>query len=245
MLLWISLGYNICIMDKRVIAIIPAYNEQDNIVSTIEDLRKNAPNVDYVIVNDGSKDNTLSICRDRGYRVLDLPVNLGLAGAFQTGMKYALEHGYDYAIQFDADGQHSAAFISSMVNVAEEKQANLVIGSRFASCRKPFSPRMVGSAIITAMILITTRKRIQDPTSGMRLFDSSLIPLFANELDYGPEPDTVSYLMRNGFKVEEVQVEMRERIAGESYLNFTKSVSYMLRMSISILLVQWFRGRIK
>ena len=98
--------------NRRVIAVVPAYNERDNIVSTIEDLRDNAPGVDYVIVNDGSKDDTLSICREHGYNVIDLPVNLGLAGAFQTGMRYAYEHGYDYAIQFDADGQHSAAFIA-------------------------------------------------------------------------------------------------------------------------------------
>lgn len=239
------MGYNRQTMNKRVLAVIPAYNEQDNIVSTIEDLRANAPDVDYVIVNDGSRDRTLDICREQGYRYLSLPVNLGLAGAFQTGMKFACEQGYDYAIQFDADGQHSAAYIGQMVAAAQETGANVVIGSRFASCKKPFSPRMVGSAIITAMILLTTGKRVQDPTSGMRLFDSSLIPLFAHELDYGPEPDTISYLMRNGFKVKEVQVEMRERTAGESYLNFTKSVSYMLRMSISILLVQWFRRKIR
>ncbi len=237
-------GYNVRIMDKRVLAVIPAYNEQDNIVSTIEDLRSNAPEVDYVIVNDGSKDRTPQICEERGYHYLSLPVNLGLAGAFQTGMKYAKERGYDYAIQFDADGQHSAAYISEMLERAEETGADVVIGSRFANCKKPFSPRMVGSALITAMILLTTRKKVQDPTSGMRLFNARLIPLFADELDYGPEPDTISYLMRNGFKVEEVQVEMRERTAGESYLNFTKSVSYMLRMSISILLVQWFRRKI-
>lgn len=239
------MGYNRQTMNKRVLAVIPAYNEQDNIVSTIEDLRANAPDVDYVIVNDGSRDRTLDICREQGYRYLSLPVNLGLAGAFQTGMKFACEQGYDYAIQFDADGQHSAAYIGQMVAAAQETGANVVIGSRFASCKKPFSPRMVGSAIITAMILLTTGKRVQDPTSGMRLFDSTLIPLFAHELDYGPEPDTISYLMRNGFKVKEVQVEMRERTAGESYLNFTKSVSYMLRMSISILLVQWFRRKIR
>lgn len=239
------MGYNIRIMSKRVLAIVPAYNEQDNIVSTIEDLRENAPEVDYVIVDDGSKDRTLDICREQGYRYLSLPANLGLAGAFQTGMKFALTHGYDYAIQFDADGQHSAAYIRQMVAAAQETEANVVIGSRFANCKKPVSPRMIGSAFITAMIFLTTGKRVQDPTSGMRLFDSSLIPLFARELDYGPEPDTISYLMRNGFVVKEVQVEMRERTAGESYLNFTKSVSYMLRMSISILLVQWFRRKIR
>lgn len=229
--------------NRRIIAVVPAYNERDNIVSTIEDLRSNAPGVDYVIVNDGSKDDTLSICREHGYNVIDLPVNLGLAGAFQTGMRYAYEHGYDYAIQFDADGQHSAAYIAEMVYVAEEKGANIVIGSRFATQKKPVSARMAGSVLISAMIMLTTRKRIQDPTSGMRLFDKQMIPLFANELDFGPEPDTISLLMRWGYKVEETQVEMRERVAGESYLNFTKSVVYMLRMSISILLVQWFRRK--
>ena len=226
--------------NRRVIAVVPAYNERDNIVSTIEDLQTNAPGVDYVIVNDGSKDDTLDICREHGYNVVDLPVNLGLAGAFQTGMRYAHEHDYDYAIQFDADGQHSAAYIEEMVKVAENKGANIVIGSRFATQKKPFSARMAGSALISAMILLTTRKRIQDPTSGMRLFDKTMIP---REMDFGPEPDTISLLMRWGYKVEETQVEMRERIAGESYLNFTKSVTYMLRMSISILLVQWFRRK--
>ncbi len=229
--------------NRRVIAVVPAYNERDNIVSTIEDLQTNAPGVDYVIVNDGSKDDTLDICREHGYNVVDLPVNLGLAGAFQTGMRYAHEHDYDYAIQFDADGQHSAAYIEEMVKVAENKGANIVIGGRFAPQKKPFSARMAGSVLISAMILLTTRKRIQDPTSGMRLFDKTMIPLFAREMDFGPEPDTISLLMHWGYKVEETQVEMRERIAGESYLNFTKSVTYMLCMSISILLVQWFRRK--
>lgn len=229
--------------NSRVLAVIPAYNEQDNIVSTIEDLRSNAPDVDYVIINDGSRDRTLDICKERGYNYVNLPVNLGLAGAFQTGMRYASEHGYDYAIQFDADGQHSAAYIDEMVSLAERADASIVIGSRFATMKKPVSARMAGSALISAMIFLTTRKRIQDPTSGMRLFSKQMIPLFANELDFGPEPDTISLLMRWGYKVVETQVEMRERTAGESYLNFTKSVTYMLRMSISILLVQWFRRK--
>ena len=230
-------------MGKRVLAIIPAYNEELNIVSTVEDLKANAPGVDYVVVNDGSKDRTAAICLERGYNLVSLTVNTGLAGAFQTGMKYALRHGYDYAIQFDADGQHSAAYIDAMVREAERTGANIVIGSRFAAVRKPVSARMVGSALITAMIALTTRKKIQDPTSGMRLFDAQMIPLFARELDYSPEPDTISLLMRRGFSVREVQVQMRERTAGERYLTFTKSVSYMLRICISILLVQWFRRR--
>ncbi|TNU89959.1 glycosyltransferase family 2 protein [Eggerthella lenta] len=227
----------------RVLAVIPAYNEEANIVSTIEDLKRHAAGVDYVVIDDGSKDATASICKERGYHIISLPVNLGLAGAFQTGMKYACSHGYDYAIQFDADGQHSAAYIAEMVATAKRTGANIVVGSRFSARKKPFSARMAGSALITAMIFLTTGKRVQDPTSGMRLFDASMIPLFAHELDFGPEPDTLSFLMRRGYSVEEVQVEMRERTAGESYLSFTKSVSYMLRISISILLVQWFRRK--
>ena len=230
-------------MDERVLAIIPAYNEEDNIEWTIEDLLANAPGVDYVVVNDGSRDATAQICRNRGYNLVSLPANLGLAGAFQTGMKYAQRNGYDYAIQFDADGQHSASYIWEMVRAAKENGWQVVIGSRFANAKKPFSARMVGSALITAIIRLTTGKRIQDPTSGMRLFDSTMIPLFAQELDFGPEPDTISLLMHRGVRVGEVQVEMRERVAGESYLNFTKSMSYMLRICISILFVQWFRGR--
>ena len=228
---------------KKVIAIIPAYNEEENIVSTVEDLKTNAPGVDYVVVNDGSKDRTADICCEMGYNLVSLPANTGLAGAFQTGMKYAQRHGYDYAIQFDADGQHSATYVREMVDEAERTGANIIIGSRFAAEKKPVSARMAGSALISAMIFLTTGKKIQDPTSGMRLFDSKMIPLFAQELDYSPEPDTISLLMRSGFDVREVQVEMRERTAGESYLNFTKSISYMLRVCISILLVQWFRKK--
>lgn len=229
--------------NSRVLAVVPAYNEEENIVSTIEDLKAHAPQVDYVVINDGSKDSTARICIDKGYNLISLPANLGLAGAFQTGLKYADRKGYDYVIQFDADGQHSAAYVQALVDEAEREGANIVIGSRFANTKKPISARMAGSALITAMIILTTGKRIQDPTSGMRLFDKKMIPLLANELDLGPEPDTVSLLMRRGAKVREVQVEMRERIAGESYLTFTKSVSYMLRISISILFVQWFRRK--
>ena len=230
-------------MEERVLAIIPAYNEEENIEWTIEDLLAKAPGVDYVVVNDGSHDSTAQICLERGYNLISLPANLGLAGAFQTGMKYAQRNGYDYAIQFDADGQHSAAYIWDMVRAAKENGWQVVIGSRFANAKKPFSARMVGSALITAIIRLTTGKRIQDPTSGMRLFDDSMIPLFAQELDFSPEPDTISLLMHRGVSVGEVQVEMRERVAGESYLNLTKSMSYMLRVCISILFVQWFRGR--
>ena len=117
-------------MDLKVLAVIPAYNEEDNIVSTVDDLLRNAPGVDYVVVNDGSSDLTARICRERGFRTIDLPVNLGLAGGFQTGMKFAYEHGYDYALQFDADGQHSAAYVWPMVQQAQSEGSDIVIGLR-------------------------------------------------------------------------------------------------------------------
>ena len=226
-----------------MIAIVPAFNEEGNIVSTIEELKKYSSNIDYIIINDGSTDSTEKICQERGYNHITLPVNLGLAGAFQTGMKFALDNNYDFALQFDADGQHCSAYIKDMINTALSQNAKVVIGSRFAATKKPFSARMAGSAVITAMIFITTGKKIQDPTSGMRLISKDLFSLFAEELDFSPEPDTVALLMQWGYKVCEVQVEMRDRVAGKSYLTFTKSLAYMLRVGISILFVQWIRRK--
>lgn len=225
----------------RVLAIIPAYNEEDNIVSTVDDLMQCASGVDYVVINDGSTDRTAEICRDRSFNMIELPANLGLAGGFQTGMKYALEQGYDYALQFDADGQHSAAYVWPMVEQAETEGSDIVIGSRFCTQKKPISARMFGSMLITGMIRLTTGQRIEDPTSGMRLFNRRMIRAFAHNYDFSPEPDTVALVIRNGGKVSEMQVKMRDRQAGESYLNFTKSVSYMLRVCLSILFIQWFR----
>lgn len=227
----------------RVLAIVPAYNEEENIVSTVEDLRRNAPGVDHVVINDGSSDRTEVLCEEHGFNVITLPVNLGLAGGFQTGMKYAYARGYDYAIQFDADGQHSAAYVWPMVHQAEADGSDIVIGSRFCAQKKPLSARMIGSALITAMIRLTTGQRVEDPTSGMRLFDRAMIRRFAHNWDYSPEPDTIALCIRNGARVSEMQVEMRDRVAGESYLNFTKSVSYMLRVCTSIMFVQWFRKK--
>lgn len=227
----------------KVLAVIPAYNEEDNIMSTVDDLLRNAPGVDYVVVNDGSSDLTAQICRERGFRTIDLPVNLGLAGGFQTGMKFAYEHGYDYALQFDADGQHSAAYVWPMVQQAQSEGSDIVIGSRFCTQKKPISARMLGSMLITGMIRLTTGQRVEDPTSGMRLFNRRMIRSFARNYDFSPEPDTIALVIRGGGKVSEMQVEMRDRVAGESYLNLTKSVAYMLRVCLSILFIQWFRKK--
>lgn len=231
-------------MKKELLIIIPAYNEEDNIENTVNLIKEKYQQYDYVVVNDGSNDNTASICRRNGYELLDLPVNLGLAGAFQTGMKYAYEQGYNYAIQFDADGQHRPEFIESMLQRIKEGY-DIVIGSRFVDERKDKSLRMLGSRMITVAIKMTTGARVADPTSGMRMFSKSMIQEFAKNLNYGPEPDTVSYLIKNGARVSEVKAIMDERQFGESYLNMVNSIKYMMKMLISILIVQNFRKRSK
>ena len=226
----------------KCLVIIPAYNEEENIVRVVENLKNNYPMYDYIVINDGSSDSTAKICRKNGYELLDLPVNLGLAGAFQTGLKYAYRNGYDYAIQFDADGQHRPEFIGPMLDKIQEGY-DIVIGSRFVTEKKPHSLRMLGSNLISMAMKLTTGRRVKDPTSGMRMFNKKMIAEFALNMNYGPEPDTVSYLLKQGATIAEVQVEMDERIAGESYLNLTKSMMYMLRMLLSILLIQNFRKR--
>ena len=228
----------------KCLLIIPAYNEQDSIVRVIENLKNNFPQYDYVFFNDGSADSTPEICRAKGYELIDLPVNLGLAGAFQTGLKYAYQKGYDYAIQFDADGQHLPQYIAPMLEKMQEGY-DIVIGSRFVNEKKPKSLRMLGSNMISLAMRITTGRKVNDPTSGMRMFNKKMIEEFALNMNYGPEPDTVSYLLKQGATIAEVQVQMEERIAGASYLTMGRSMMYMMRMLISILLIQNFRKRQK
>lgn len=229
-------------MQSELLIVIPAYNEEKNIENVVTYIRDNYAQYDYVVVNDGSKDRTAEICRKKGYELLDLPTNLGLAGAFQAGLKYAYTKGYSYAIQFDADGQHRPEFIQAMLDRIKEGY-DIVIGSRFLNQRKSKSLRMLGSKMLTVAIKMTTKVRVSDPTSGMRMFSRPMIKEFAQNLNYGPEPDTVSYLLKNGAKVSEVQVKMEERKFGESYLNLTGSAKYMVKMLISILFVQNFRKR--
>ncbi len=229
---------------NEVLVIIPAYNEEANIGRVAEGLVRDHPELDFVVVNDGSADRTAEICRENGYRLLDLPVNLGLAGAFQAGMKYADRKGYRFAVQFDGDGQHRAEFIAPMREKMEEGY-NIVIASRFVTEKKPRSLRMLGSRIIAAAIRLSSGASLKDPTSGMRMYDRRMIHLFANQINYPPEPDTVSWLVKNGAKVAEVQAYMDERTAGVSYLTPMNAVRYMTRTLISILFIQSFRVKEK
>ena len=224
----------------KVLIIIPAYNEGENIERVVSNLQENYPEFDYVLINDGSKDNTEEICIKNNYNFISHPVNLGLDGAVKTGMMYAAQKGYDAAIQFDGDGQHDASYIAQMAQKIEEGY-NIVIGSRFVTEKKPKTMRMLGNNLIQLAVRITTGVKITDTTSGMRMFDKEMIKRLSTAVDMGPEPDTVALLIRHGAKVCEVQVQMHERIAGKSYLNFSRSIKYMLRMFVSILILQWFR----
>ena len=181
------------------------------------------------------------ICKEKAFNIIDLPVNLGLAGAFQTGMKYAHKHGYKYAVQFDGDGQHRPEYIPTMRKKCEE--CDIVIVSRFVTKKKPFTPRMLGSRLISLAIKLSTGATIHDPTSGMRMYNEKLITEFALRLNYAPEPDTISYLIKQGVKVCEIQGEMDERVAGISYLTPINAAKYMFRMLCSIIFIQSFREK--
>lgn len=227
---------------QNPLIIIPAYNEQDNIVSVVQEITTQYPQYDYVVINDGSTDATRKICAQHGINMLDLPVNLGLSGAIRSGMKYANYYGYEYVVQLDGDGQHSPEYISDMLRCMEQTQADIVIGSRFKTQRKPFNARMVGSQLITYAIWLTTKgKYIGDVTSGMRLFNKRMIKMFGYRINYRPEPDTLAFLLNHDVRIEEVQVTMRDRVAGSSYLNMKTSFFYMLHVLFNVLVFQWVR----
>jgi len=229
-------------MKKRLLIVIPAYNEAENIERVVNNLTENYPTYDYVVINDGSRDKTAQICRKNGYRMIDMPINVGLTDGVQAGMMYAYENGYEYALQFDGDGQHDPAYIDDML--AAMGECDIAIGSRFIGKKKPKGLRMLGSNIIQVTLKLTTRKTVKDPTSGMRMFNRATMRAMAENADYGPEPDTLAHLIRSGAKVKEVPVEMRERVAGESYLNFSRSIRYMTHMCVSILFIQWCRKKV-
>mgnify|MGYP000445807629 FL=1 len=226
----------------KTLVVIPAYNEALNIKKTVIDLKNNAPDVDYVVVNDGSKDNTLEVLEQNNFNYIDSICNLGLFGAVQTGFKLAMKEKYDVVIQFDGDGQHSAKYIDLLVKEIENGNS-IVIGSRFVDEKKPFTARMIGSRLIAGAIKLITGKTIKDPTSGFRAYDKACIRDYATEMNNPPEPDTLVYMLRKNRKIKEVQVQMSEREFGESYLDLVNTIKYMSRMLISIFLIQPFRKR--
>ena len=227
-------------MGLKVLVVIPAYNEALNIEKTVQDIQLNAPDVDYVVVNDGSKDNTLDVIQKNHFNHIDGFCNLGLFGAVQTGFKLAMKEDYDVVIQFDGDGQHSAKYIDAMVKEIENGN-DIVIGSRFVTDKKPFTARMIGSRLIAGAIKIVTGKKVMDPTSGFRAYGKACIKDYELDMNNPPEPDTLVYMYRKNRKIKEIQVQMSEREFGESYLNLVNTIKYMSRMMVSIFLIQPFR----
>ena len=164
-----------------------------------------------------------------------------LTVGFQTAARYAVDHGYDYMVQFDADGQHRPEYIKDLVDKAQSDGSDIVIGSRFVSVRKDKTLRMIGSRMITVLIKILTGKRISDPTSGFRLFGRDVLKKYYYDNTLNPEPESLALFLKQGYSISEVQVKMRERQGGESYLNPVRSMQYMVRVFVTLLVVQWFR----
>lgn len=223
----------------KKLVIIPAYNEEKSIVNTVNDIKENAKEFDYIIINDCSTDNTKKVCADNQLNCLNLPINLGIGGAVQTGYMYAEENGYDIAVQFDGDGQHNAQYLSVMASFIEKKQCDMVIGSRFIE-KEGFQSsgiRRAGIKYFTMLIRLLTRIKITDPTSGMRMVGRNLIKKFAKDYpkDY-PEPESVTTILKEKYKVMEVPVIMNERSEGVSSISPLKSIYYMVKVSIAVII---------
>lgn len=223
----------------KKIVIIPAYNESASIVNTVNDILENSEGFDYIVINDRSTDNTLDICRKNNLNVLDLPLNLGIGGAVQTGYWYAYENGYDIAVQFDGDGQHDAKYLNEMADYLTEHNLDMVIGSRFINYEgfQSSGARRMGIKYFTFLIKLLTGKKITDPTSGYRMCSRNVIKLFSNQYpkDY-PEPETEVALIRRGLKVDEMPVVMRAREEGVSSISPKKSIYYMFKVTLAILI---------
>lgn len=230
----------------RLLVIIPAYNEQDNIIHTIRDIEKNVPEADYIVVNDCSSDNTGPLLRSYSANYLDLPVNLGIGGGVQTGYRYALEQGYDIAVQFDGDGQHDAAYIKDLIIPIENGQADVTIGSRFLKNEGFQSSvmRRLGIRFLSSLIKVLCGIKVKDVTSGMRAANREMIERFTQNYsqDY-PEPEAVLFSGLVHARVVEVPVQMRERQGGTSSINMMRSMYYMVKVSIALVITRMAMGK--
>ncbi len=225
----------------RVLLIIPAYNEEENILNTCKKIDNFSKDIDYVVINDGSQDNTLKILKENNLNYINLINNLGIGGAVQTGYKYADENNYDIAIQFDGDGQHDVNYIKDICKPLEEGQADMCIGTRYldktSSEFQSTFMRRLGSNIISLCIKMCCHKKITDPTSGFRAVNKKVIEEFAKEYpkEY-PEPESTVSLLVNGYKIEEVPVSMNERVAGTSFIKLWTPIDYMVKVVLAIII---------
>lgn len=230
----------------KILLIIPAYNESKNIANTMDEIFNNGKNLDYIVINDGSSDDTEKICIKNNINHITLIQNLGIGGAVQTGYKYALENNFDIAIQFDGDGQHDIKYVNDLTKPIIDEKSDMVIGSRFIKEKSAFKStrtRQIGIKVISFFIRIFTGRKIYDTTSGFRACNRKVIQRFAKDYptEY-PEPVTTVELLRAKYNVTEVPVEMHERKAGKSSIRTWKSVYYMLNVILSIIIVSMRKG---
>ena len=224
----------------RVLVVIPAYNEHESILATVNKIKSFG--YDYIVVNDGSKDDTLAICRANNLNVLDLPQNLGIGGAVQAGHKYAQRCGYDIDVQVDGDGQHDPAYIKDLVELIQQGN-DLAIGSRFLVQTDGFQStfmRRVGIKWLSFWIRLFTGQTVTDPTSGFRACNGRAIDLFCDSypVDY-PEPESIALAMKLGYKVGETSVNMLERQGGTSSIGGLSAIYYMVKVSLAIWVTCW------
>jgi glycosyltransferase involved in cell wall biosynthesis len=229
----------------KILVIIPCFNEEKNIKRVINNIDKSRTqlastfDVDYVVVNDCSTDNSLEICIKNGYNYLNLPINLGIGGCVQAGYQYAFNNNYDIAIQHDGDGQHDPAYFSDIIAPIASGDADIIIGSRFLE-KKGFQStglRRFGISFISFIILLCTGVKIYDVTSGYRATNKKYIELFAMQYaqDY-PEPESLVDAIRYKARITEVPMIMHERKEGKSSISVLKSIYYMIKVSLSIIL---------
>ena len=230
---------------EKVLLIIPAYNEEDNILKTYMEIekynKKNNNPYDVIVINDGSRDKTSKICHDNNIPVIDLIHNLGIGGAVQTGYKYAYKKEYDIAVQFDGDGQHDVNYVKNIIKPIIEDKADMVIGSRFIENNDTFKStkaRRIGINIISKLMKIITKKKILDTTSGFRAVNKEIIRDFQESypVEY-PEPLTTAEILKKKYRVEEVSVEMKERVGGVSSIRAWKSAYYMINVCLSLVII--------
>ena len=231
---------------EKVLIIIPAYNEEKNLPKLTEKLEKMYPQYDYVVVNDGSVDHTKELCRKEGISVINLPVNLGIGGAVQTGYKYGSENGYDIVVQIDGDGQHDIAYLDKLLEPLRNNSADVVIGSRFIRKEGFQSSRLrrTGIVFLSRLIRLLTGIRVYDVTSGFRAVNRRFVEIYARDYpsDY-PEPEAIVSAIMEGGRVLEVPVVMKERESGTSSINLVRSVYYMIKVTLAVLLRRFAYGR--
>ena len=233
----------------RRLAIVPAFNEEEAIGRVVEEIRTYDPQLEVVVVDDGSHDRTQEVARSAGARVLRLPFNLGIGGAVQTGFRYAHENDFELAVRVDGDGQHDPAQLSAVIEPVLRGEADIVVGSRYLSAGgdgyRSSVPRRMGIRILAGIVSRLTGQRITDPTSGFQALNRKAITLFAADYphDY-PEVEALVLLLRHRLRLREVPIEMRPRAAGRSSIQTLSSGYYMVKVLLALLVGSFRRNAV-